>query len=384
MSSPLPLLIVSDAPGLGTGLGRIARDLASRMHEHSAELGVRVAQLGMYHDGDTEWPWPVWRMHDEKGYGAEDVARAWWRFAGEKPGVVLTIWDPARAIGVVEAAKLLPVRLWGYFPIDGVNVHGSQGVADKVIKDYDRVLGYGQWGAEVLAKATGREKVQWLPHGIDAGVWRPRRTQISMDGELPIVREYVGAVMANQPRKDFGTLFQAWQQIAEEQAETKFWLHTDLSVKHWSVPQLAEDFGLNNERLTVTHQLTDEQLAEWYSACWVTMLPSPEGFGYPIVESMACGTPVVGYAGAGGAELLPRPAWRVAAKAHRLESCYNIVRPVFEPAWWARAAMWAMDWRQRDRAAEAYCTGAVAHLDWQVLFGRWASWVRQGVREIKA
>jgi glycosyltransferase involved in cell wall biosynthesis len=41
-------------------------------------------------------------------------------------------------------------------------------------------------------------------------------------------------------------------------------------------------------------QLSDELLAEVYSAALMTIMPSfEEGFGLPVIESMACGTPVV-------------------------------------------------------------------------------------------
>lgn len=390
MTEKIPLLVVSDSPCLGTGLGRIARELTTRIHQFSNELGVRVGQLGFYHDRDrdTEWPWPVWKIEDEEDYGAGDLGKVWWKFAGERGGVVLTIWDPARAFNVALEARKLPVRLWGYFPVDGQSVIGGVGGMPAVatVKEYDRVLGYGRWGASVLKTAT-QKPVQYLPHGLDLDVWRPRTSQKQGDGEhnweLKIVKEYIGCVMTNQPRKDMATLFAAWQQIAVKRADLKFWLHTDLEVKYWSVPQLAADFGIE-DRLTVTLGLDDEQLAEWYSACWATMLPSlGEGFGYPIVESLACGVPCVVFDGAGGRELAPRALWRVRERATRVESCHNIVRPVFDPGWWARQTLATLDWAKTDSAAGAYCQGAVAHLDWTKLFGRWASWIRQGVKEIR-
>jgi glycosyltransferase involved in cell wall biosynthesis len=396
MSDRMPFLIVSDSPGLSTGLGRIARELAERLHAAEEQLGIKVAQLGMYHDVDQQWPWPVWRVHDEKEYGAEDLARVWWRFAGERPGVIFTIWDPARALGIMQASKKLPVRLWGYFPIDGVNLRGSfGGPAAETVKGYERVLGYGHWGAQVLKRVTEKE-VAFLPHGLDMRVWQPRGEQILQQGELseggntptvtiPLHKEYIGSVMANQPRKDFGTLFQAWALLKERLPGLKFWLHTDLQVKHWSVPQLAEDFGFNDpESLVVTEGLNDGQLAEWYSACWLTMLPSlGEGLGYPIVESMACGVPCLAYGEAGGRELTPR-RWRVGAVAHKLESCYNIVRPVFSAQSWALAALQTLEWVKREpEVNKSFCTGAVAHLDWDHLFPRWAAWVNQGIKEIR-
>lgn len=384
-SEPIPVLVLSDGPSQPSGLGRIARDLTSLLHKHSELLGVRVGQLGFYHDPDTTWPWPVWKILDEGHFGQDDVKRTWWRFAGEKPGVIFTIWDPSRCYGIMQEAESLPVRMWGYFPIDGVNARGGiGGPAGEVLKRYDKAIGYGKWGAEVISRVGGREKVPYLPHGIDLKTFQgPPRT--FHGATIPWEKPYVSAVMTNQPRKDLGCLFQAWSLMKQERPDLKFWLHTDIEIRHWSVPELAMVYGLNGPDLTVTTEMSDEELAGLYSQSLVTMLPSGgEGFGYPIVESLACGTPSVAYDGAGGAELIPVKEWRVPAKAVRLEGNYAIERPVFDPQIWARRALWAIDTVEREpEVVAAYCRGAVAHLDWTYLEGRWVSLFRGMLSEVR-
>ena len=385
---PLPILIVGDSPSISSGLARIARDLTQLLHDYSADLNIRVAQLGYYHDHDSRWPWPTWGMRDEGAFGQDDIKRTWWRFAGEKPGVIFTIWDPARCSGIMQEAQALPIRLWGYFAVDGVNAQGTfGGPAAAVVRRYDRVLGYGRWGAGVLSQVRGGVRpVQYLPHGINLDTWQPQYLTGDGDPE-PVKREFVSCIAANQPRKDLGLLFETWAIMRAERPELKFWLHTDVEVRHWSVPELAEVYGLNDQCLTVTTEMSDAGLAELYSRSLITMLPTlGEGFGYPIVESLACGTPVVSTdAHAGGAELLPRDDWRVPAKGWRTEGLYAIRRPVVDARVFARKALWAVDEVLRDPGVSAaYCKGSVAHLDWQYLQGRWLSWVRQGLREIRA
>jgi len=46
-----------------------------------------------------------------------------------------------------------------------------------------------------------------------------------------------------------------------------------------------------------------EELPQWYAAADLFIFPSPlESFGFVVVESMACGTPVVALRGSGGPE----------------------------------------------------------------------------------
>ena len=54
----------------------------------------------------------------------------------------------------------------------------------------------------------------------------------------------------------------------------------------------AQELGIA-QRVTFAGRVSDEQVRHAYSAAELTILPSfEEGFGLPVVESMACGTPV--------------------------------------------------------------------------------------------
>lgn len=386
----IPILVIGDSPSLPTGLGRVARDVATGIWQDRDVLGVDLAQLGIYHDEEAVAPWPIAKVRDEENWAAADLPKVWWRFFGNRRGVVLTVWDPARCFELSVTAADVPVQLWGYFAID------SSGVGDRLngpvvsaLRRYQRVLGYGEWGAGVLRRTLDRP-VSWLPHGISTGIFQPRGLSLAcspaegISEAVPNRRDLVGCVAANQPRKDLGLLFEAWQMMAEKDASLQFWLHTDVEVKHWSVAQLAEDFGLE-DRLSVSLTGNDEFLASMYSRCLITMAPGlGEGFGYPIVESLACGAPVVHLEHGGGAELIPRADWRVVPTGWRWESVHVVRRPVVAARNFAQAGLAAVaDARMEPDVTAAYCRGAVAHLDWATLWPRWRSWVAAGLTELR-
>ncbi len=383
----IPLLVLGDGPQRDTGLARIARDLTAHLWHRQDALGITVAQLGLANPqpDPPQVPWPTYLALDWENWAHDDLAYVWKHHAGPRYGVLFTIWDPARCFGTLDVE--IRAQRWGYFAVDAHNVQGGiSGPAGETVARYDRVLGYTRWGAMVL-RTQRKEHVQYLPHGIDRTVFNPNPPTAIAD-ELfaswyPTLRErclLVGAVVANQPRKDLGLLFGAWALMAQQEDRCRFWLHIDKEIGAWSVPQLANDFGLS-DRLIVTLQLSDQQLAAAYAKCMVTIAPGlGEGFGYPIVESLACGTPVVHGGYGGGAELLPKSEWRFPQRGSRVEGPYALVRPVYDPQDVANAAWRAITWARRDfGVASAYCQGSIVHLDWSLVWPRWEGWFKRGL-----
>lgn len=382
-----PFLIVGDGPQEPTGLGRIARDLGAILVQSGLDLDV--VQVG----GTVPPVWTGWRHFPldpaNDDWGASQVQayyRDLWR---ERPGILFLIWDPARIFPYADIQ--LPVQKWAYTAVDAVNINASiSGPAAYALTRFDRVLGYGRWGGHVIKSVVG--PTPYLPHGLTLeGYQTPatREEEAWLEEQLGAFfrsnMTLVGMVAANQPRKDFGLFFQTLRELRDRGRNVYGWLHTDLLVgKAWSVPQLVEDCGLQ-KRVTVTGvsgPMTDRQMALLYQRCAVTMLPSGgEGFGYPIAESYASGTPCVHTDYAGGAALVPMTMARVPVREWRLESVYAMQRPVMRVSDWANAVERVLNWRQGvgyDVSA-AYCRGAVTHLDWRYLRSRWLSWIRQGL-----
>lgn len=386
-SDRTPLMLVGDGPQESTGLGRILRDLG--MQIVTSDLPVDLCSVG----GPVPPVWRAWphypldeRLHRGEDWGASYVEQLWRGHFGATPGILWLIWDPSR-LAYYQRINL-PVTKWAYTAIDAANTNGSLGgPAGEAIGDWDRVLAYGRWASTVL-KTRRAGPVPYLPHGIVPAAYAPvddedrawARTQLG-----PLVKRddvVIGCVATNQPRKDLALYFQALDILQRRGVPVYGWLHTDVLVKAWSVQQLVDDCGLA-KRITVSMvDYTDRQLAALYQACAVTIAPGlGEGFGYPIVESLANGVPVVHVDGAGGRELVPKVEWRVPVREVRLEGTYALQRPVLRAEDVANAVARVLDWQQAVGAptAAAYCRGAVAHLDWAALWGRWHAWIQAGL-----
>lgn len=100
---------------------------------------------------------------------------------------------------------------------------------------------------------------------------------------------YVGTL---EPRKNIPTLLEAYAQIAAYTDAPliigggKGWMYDPIFAK-------AQSLGLA-DRIHFIGFIPSEDLPLWYAAATVFAFPSLfEGFGMPILEAMACGTPIV-------------------------------------------------------------------------------------------
>ena len=312
-----PILFYSDSPDLHTGLGRITKDLAILT---CSLPDFRVATYGRCGRGSSKLPFAQYNYGIQEQWGEERLGEVWNDFAGAETGIIFTIMDPSRITWFSTPRMGGPLqrflqsgrfKRWGYFPVDAPGVGGRlTAQCAHAVHAYDRVLAYTLYGQQILENTIGRP-VDWLPHGYGSHIFQPRDKAagraILKIGEEDTV---IGMVGTNQARKEWGIAFESIAILRTEIPNLKFWAHVDTLERYWSIPRLVEDFDLADvARVTITGDFNSEQLSYMYSTCDVTMLASSEGFGYPLVESMACGVPVVHGDFGGGAELIPDRNW---------------------------------------------------------------------------
>jgi glycosyltransferase involved in cell wall biosynthesis len=381
-----PLLLVGDGPHEATGLGRILRDLGRRIH--ASDLPVELVSMGgPILPAWREWPHvPMPESVRDDDWGADFVEEFWGKWFGDRPGVVWVVWDPGRLAAYHGIG--IPVQIWSYPAVDAANRIGSiGGPAGAALAGVDRLVAYGRWASRIV-RTTRSVGVPYLPHGLDLATYAP--PDVEEEGwaasQLGPHRKrgdlVIGCVATNQPRKDLALYFGALAELAARGYPVYGWLHTDVLVKAWSIVQLVEDCGLARRVTVSTRPYTDRELALLYQACDLTIAPGlGEGFGYPIVESLAAGRPVVHGDFGGGRELIPKKEWRFPVRAIRLEGIYAQQRPVFKAEDVANAIERIFGWRKEVGAAtvSAYCRGAVAHLDWARIWPRWYAWIKGGL-----
>lgn len=397
MQKPIPFLILSDSPTSTSGLGRITRELALRIHEFMPGV-FRVGCLGYGGAGSRHLPFPQYYIHDVNQWEPAELPATWKDFAGDDRGILFSIWDASRLLWLTHPnehcknpalrqfllqAKLdRSFKLWTYSAIDAEGPNGRLSVLlKKVFSGFDRILVYSEWSARLVERTLENgETIPSLPHGIYTEIFHPRTRdkarnkfgKLIFDTNFSVAEPQflVGIVATNQARKDFATAIQAIaaMQLWHHQ-DMLVWIHTDTMERYWSISALLHDYGLQNRAIITTGRLSDDQMAWAYSACDITFgIGLSEGFGYPIYESLACGTPCIHGNYGGGAEWLPKE-FLIEPVAIRQEGMFCSTRPVFTFEEWVKAAM-------AHRNAPA---SLPAELDWVNLWPRWQKWLTEGV-----
>lgn len=155
-------------------------------------------------------------------------------------------------------------------------------VSQRVVDDIDMYSCMSQWALDFLTRDYGRTDGVVVPGGV------------SVDTFVPAEREPVPTLLFSgaflEPRKGAATLLEALPLLAEVEPEVRLWLSgpgdpqplldaaPDESVKRVEFLGIG-DSARQNER---------------YAKAWATCLPSiRDSFGMVVVESLACGTPIV-------------------------------------------------------------------------------------------
>jgi glycosyltransferase involved in cell wall biosynthesis len=392
----IPFMILSDSPASTTGLGKIARDLALRIHHNIPELEVGTCGLGKV----TSSALPF-RQYVLPGLTANmtppNLPEIWNDFSGGRRGIFFTIWNPGwlpwlanpTACKNIDAElrqflEAKPFERWGYFPIDAYGPNGKLPLEiASIINGFDRKLAYTKWAADLIDNTNGNllGTTEHLPHGIDTGVYFPRNkvdarryflwtvgTGIDKPFHDPNIF-LVGCVGTNSQRKDWGLTFQICQELMKRDVNVGLWAHTDSFQKYWNFQTMQIDYGLGGRLIPTATKINDENMAWAYSACDVTIAHGlGEGFGYCIAESLATGVPCIHGNYAGGAEFLP-PECKVDPIGFYNEGFYAHQRPVFNIG----------DWADKIMAAAGTQATLPAELDWNNLWPRFESWLKAGL-----
>jgi len=163
----------------------------------------------------------------------------------------------------------------------------------------DRVIAVSQF--------TARQVVDLL--GVEAARVRVVHHGVRMAAAMPAAREkiilHVGAI---QHRKNIARLVDAFERVDGE------WQLVLAGSSGYRAPEILEHIAsaTSRERIRVLGYVPAAELAGWYRRASIFAFPSlDEGFGMPVLEAMAAGTPVVASDRSAVPEVAGNAAWLV-------------------------------------------------------------------------
>jgi len=157
----------------------------------------------------------------------------------------------------------------------------------------------------------------YAPDGVNPEIYKIQNESSEYNRKTLVLEDnfIVGTVGKNYPddRKNFVNLMWAFKVLHERHPEARLFMATNLGRDGttYPIPLIADSLGiLNYISLTseddfVMGKVTDDMVANRYRAMDVMCLPTKgEGFGLPLIEAQACGTPIVTTNASTGPELV--------------------------------------------------------------------------------
>jgi glycosyltransferase involved in cell wall biosynthesis len=306
----LKLSWFSNAPWASTGYGNQTALFAPRIAaEH--ELAI-IANYGL-EAGATTWHGiPVY----PKG------------FAGHSEDIGLAhsqAWGADWMLTLYDVWPLLPMpgqrdaRIASWVPVDHYPVPPQ--VLEWCRSHY--TIAMTEFGQRSLAEAG--VDARYIPHGVDTAVFKPTPSDVRKVWQIP---DDAFLVMINAANKGGTPVRKAWSEMLSAYAlfsagrdDVYLYVHTNLAGIGGTAPNLEllmGALGLDEHRVRIVGQydylagrISNDAMAQLYSAADVLLATSMgEGFGIPVIEAQACGTPAIVTDFSAQTELAG-PGWRV-------------------------------------------------------------------------
>lgn len=170
-----------------------------------------------------------------------------------------------------------------------------------LLRQAKHLLTNSNYTASEILRLTGinEQKLTVIPLGYDSSLYKP-----SQDSLNSLDRPYILHVGQAYPHKNIGRLICAFALVRAQHPDLQLVLvGKSLGRESQRIVHLISQLQLDSHVL-FKHYVPREELPALYQQAIAFVYPSLwEGFGLPILEAMACGTPVITSYGSGTEEI---------------------------------------------------------------------------------
>lgn len=301
------MLWCSDSVMLPTGYAQVTRNVLNGLYRSGADiLNLAFQNVGFptnFMKSDKMIiPWnTVSQLHPGESYGNGGSVEF---YSNDfKPDITAFLSDAFMIkwlTNKIGDGKTKRNRVHGrtlfYFPFDSHEVY--QG-AKEVMQLMDIRVAMSKFAQKLLKDQTGIDS-HYIPHGVDTTIYRPLpphvRTQIR--GQNKWEKKFVvGSVARNQSRKNLPALFKSFAEFARDKKDVVLLMHCDpMDPQGTNLVDMANKLGITDKVVfgmrRFSQGVPEFNINLTYNTMDIHVLSTTgEGFGLPIIESMAAGIP---------------------------------------------------------------------------------------------
>ena len=297
----MKVLIWSDLP-IPSGFGRISREVARRL----AHRGYEVAAISiMYQDGPHGEPYYVWSAAPPRDLWKCNVEIV----ESARTDVIIGFQDFPYHYTLFWGTKIDFSRIAWIFvtPIDGEPIDPDW---VRLVDFADGAMVISEFGVDAMRKHG--KQVFLCPCGVDTNEFKPateeEKQAIRQKAGIAPGAWIVGMFSQNQGRKNIPYMMEEFRDFCVDKPEAILYFDMEKeSPAGWNLTKLSQQIGLPLNRLLCRPDINAQVPAIRDRYCMLDMHGVPafrEGWGLPLVESMACKIPTFAVDWSSGTEIV--------------------------------------------------------------------------------
>jgi glycosyltransferase involved in cell wall biosynthesis len=303
---PIRILWFGDMVVL-SGFGRIGNEVTRRLHQRGYALqGAGISYSGWPHD----FPFHQWPLAGQDIWGALVTI-----VNGTKPDILISCQDFPYHVNIWQACRIdFSKTKWIWItPIDGTPIHPDW---LDLCKWPDGKMTISRFGVEAFRQAG--QKVSLCHPGVEVKEFYPadsdERAALREKAGYNPADYIVGIVAMNQGRKAIPPMVQAFYEFARDKPNAKLYLDMDKAGPGgWDIPNLLKQMGLSeDDRKRVRYKedvfASSQELTPLRNRYVLLdshmVISHREGFGLPLLESMACKVATIAMDWCSGTEIV--------------------------------------------------------------------------------